>query len=98
VKNLSIIYATLFIMRKNKEHATKIEDAILAGILKAKNHKTTAEVDDSGRVFFLVHGDVRKSLKEIYDNRPIGALDALQNIKSCRALIFQLKGTSSQNG
>jgi hypothetical protein len=72
--------------------ATRIEDAILAGLLKAKNHKTIAEVDDSGRVFFLIHGDVRKSLQEIYDNKPIGALDALQNIKSCRAIIFQLKG------
>jgi hypothetical protein len=84
-------------MEKNtsKENKTKIEDAILAGLLKAKNHKITSEVDDAGRVFFLIHGDVRKSLQEIYDNKPIGALDALQNIKSCRALIFQLKGVAN---
>jgi hypothetical protein len=84
-------------MRKNtsNENLTKIEDAILAGILKAKNHKITAEVNDTGRVIFLIHGDVKKSLQEIYDNKSIGALDALQNIKSCRALIFQLKGVAN---
>ena len=73
----------------------KIEDAILAGLLKAKKHKTIAEVDPGGRVYFLVYGDVKQSLQDIYENKPVGALDALQNIKSCRALIFQLKGAAN---
>ncbi|MDH4232643.1 MAG: hypothetical protein OEW04_11525 [Nitrospirota bacterium] len=74
-----------------QEEPLIIEDSILAGILIAKGHKVLPELDVQQRVQYCVYGDVKKSLKEIYDNSLIGSLSALTGIKSARQMIFTLR-------
>ncbi len=68
------------------------EDSTLTGLFIAKEHKVLPQQNSRQRVQYCVYGDVRKSLEEIYQNLPIGALDVLNGIKSARAMIFTLKG------
>jgi len=77
-------------MAKEMQKPTFLEDSIIAGILLAKGHKITPVVKDH-RVFYVVEGDVEKSLTEIYTNQLIGCLDVLRSIKTTRSMIFNLK-------
>lgn len=78
-------------MNKNKGE-TIIEDAVLTGILKAFGCDYLPQRDSAGRVIFSVSGGVDETLRRIYLNEPIGALDVLQGIKNARQAIFSLKG------
>jgi len=75
---------------EDKDKPTTFEDAIIVGILKAKKHKVVPTRDERKRISFAVYGDVEKSLQEIYENVPVGALDALTAIKETRSMIFTL--------
>ena len=80
-------------MAKNQEQDEPFitEDSILTGILIAKKHKVVPQPDAHQRVHYDIYGDVKKSLKEIYENSPIGSLDVLNGIKSARTMIFTLR-------
>jgi len=79
-------------MNKTTQSQT-FEDAILVGILKAMGCAYAPQRDPStGRVIFEVTGDVEQSLKKIYSNESVPALDVLQSIKNARQAIFSLKG------
>ena len=67
------------------------EESILTGILIAKDHKVIPQPDAHQRVQYCIYGDVKKSLKEIYENSPIGSLDVLNGIKCARSMIFTLR-------
>lgn len=67
------------------------EDSTLTGIFIAKKHKVIPQPNLHQRVQYCIYGDVRKSLNEIYENSPIGALDVLNGIKSARTMIFTLR-------
>lgn len=77
----------------------EVEDSILAGIIGTFPGITvTPKRDLSGRVVFLVSGDVDTAIEAVYRNEPIGALQALQGIKSARQAIFSLKGRGNGYG
>lgn len=80
-------------MSKKQEHDKPFitEDSTLTGILIAKSHKVIPQRDLRQRVQYFIYGDVKKSLREIYENFPIGSLDVLNGIKSARAMIFTLR-------
>ena len=68
------------------------EDSVISAILQAKGHIVKAKLDEAThRVVFEIHGDVVKSLKEIYNNEPIGSRDVLMSMKNCRSSIFAFK-------
>jgi hypothetical protein len=67
------------------------EDPSLTGILIAKGHKVIPEPDARQRVHYCIYGDVQKSLKEIYENRPIGAVDVLNGIKAARTMLWTFR-------
>jgi hypothetical protein len=48
--------------------------------------------DPQGKVWFRIEGNHEQALQAIYENKPIGALDALKAIKALRQAIFALKG------
>lgn len=75
-----------------------IEDSIQAGILKALGCTFTPEPDDFGHVQFRITGDIDGCLAKLYQNHQIGAMDALQAIKSARQSIFSFrKGKGLRN-
>ena len=76
---------------EEKVHPTLIDEATLAGIFIAKDHKVIPEVDERKHVSYAVYGDVEKSLREIYNNAPIGSLDVLNGVKAARAMIYALR-------
>jgi hypothetical protein len=81
------------------EQRKELEDSILAGIIATfKNIKVNPKRDFSGRVVFLVSGDVDEAIEAVYANRPVGALDVLRSIKGMRQAIFSLKGNGQGAG
>ena len=89
-------------MQKTQERTERIfEDSIIAGILETFPEiiDVTPEKSPNGRVQYRIIGDVEGALAKIYQNHPIGALDALKAIKSARQAIFSLKGNGyERNG
>ncbi len=75
---------------KNKESAI-FEDSIIAGVLHAKGHSVKPLKQSNNKVVFYVAGDIEKSIKEIYDNCQIGALDIMRSIKLIRSMVFYLR-------
>ena len=76
---------------------TIIEDSIQAGFLKALGCTFTPESDDTGHVQFRITGDVDGCLEKLYQNHPIGAMDAMQSIKSARQAIFSFRKGNGRN-
>ena len=77
---------------KTKSPAAVIfEDSLVVGMLQALGCAVVPKVGLHGRVHFEVTGDVQSKLKEIYTNKSIGAMDALNAIKQCRSELFNLK-------
>jgi len=76
---------------QEKEIPTIIDDSILAGLLKAFQHEVIPHNDERNYTHYSVYGDVKKSLQEIYTNKPIGSLDVLNSIKACRSMIYNLR-------
>jgi hypothetical protein len=76
---------------KDKRPPTLIDEATLAGIFIAKHHKVIPQIDEHNHVRYAVYGDVEKSLQEIYSNAPVGTLDALNGVKTARAMIYALR-------
>lgn len=70
--------------------AHTLTDAVLAGLLLSKGHKILPRLENNV-VVFDVQGDVEKSLREVYENEPIGSLDVLRGVKTTRSMIFDLK-------
>lgn len=76
---------------KNIQH---IEDASLATFLSLRGLKITPQRQPSGRIFFFVDAPqetIRKTIEELYEDPPIGALSFIQKLKSLRCAIFALK-------
>ncbi len=77
---------------------TIIEDSIQTGILEALGCTVLPESDEAGHVHFRIIGDVDTSLKKLYENCPIGAMDAMRAIKAARQAIFCLRKGNGKYG
>ena len=78
------------------------DDSIQAGIQKTLGAKVVPFRDPSGKVWFRLEEGNEETLSRLYGNDKIGALDALESIKSMRQAIFALKKSNgngrTQNG
>lgn len=70
---------------------TIIEDSIQAGILETLGCVVIPESDQAGHVHYKIIGDVDGCLKKLYENHPVGAMDALRAVKAARQAIFSLR-------
>jgi len=70
---------------------TIIEDSIQAGILETLGCVVLPESDQTGHVHYRIIGDVDGSFKKLYENYPVGAMDALRAVKAARQAIFSLR-------
>jgi len=79
---------------------TIIEDSIQAAILETLGCTVFPESDSIGHVQFRISGDIDGCLKKLYENHPIGSMDALRAIKAARQAIFSLrsKGNGRNHG
>jgi hypothetical protein len=67
------------------------DDAIQAGIQKVLGAKVVPFTDPNGKVWFRIEQGNDEALVKLYNNEKVGALDALEAIKSMRQAIFALK-------
>lgn len=81
----------------NKTHDTVIEDAVQAGLLQALGCTIIPESDDFGHIQFRVTGDVDGCLEKLYQNHPIGSMQAMQSIKAARQAIFSYRKGKGRN-
>lgn len=75
-----------------REESTISDDSIQSGIVEVLGCKVTPFSDPQGKVWFRIEGNHDQALQAIYENKPIGALDALKAIRALRQAIFSLKG------
>lgn len=68
-------------------------DHLQAAVCKAFGHKVTTGRDNTtGRVFFVIHGDVEGTLARIFRNEPVGVRTLMESIKEIRRTLFSEKG------
>lgn len=71
----------------------KTHDSLQAAAFKIFGHTVATERDDStGRVFFLVHGDIEGTLARIFHDEPVGVRTFVEVIKELRRGLFNAKG------
>ena|GEM_PF-1744502 len=71
---------------------TIIEDSVQAGILETLGCTVLPEADSTGHVRYKITGNVEESFKKLFENFPVGSMDAMRAVKSARQAIFTLRG------
>lgn len=75
---------------------TVIEDSIQAAMLETLGCTVLPETDSMGHVQFRVIGDIDGCIKKLYENHPVGSMDALRAIKAARQAIFSFRKGKGQ--
>jgi hypothetical protein len=70
-----------------------VEDANVVSLASLRGYRVTPFRKNSGKVAFIVHGDLEHLLAEILENRPVPIGDYLKNFKAVRSTIYTLKNS-----
>ncbi len=81
------------IEKEQDSELTVFKDSIITGVLHALGHEVNPQKNPDGQIEYKIHGDVPKTIEEIYANCPVGALDVMKSIKMTRSMIFNLRGS-----